>query len=50
MEVKLLKIIERHQILVLALHKQISQRNSSELSLSLSHTKLFMRKHKRSQG
>jgi len=45
-EVKLLKVIERHQILMLAWHKQISRRNSWELSLSLSHAKLFVRKHK----
>ena len=51
MEVKLLKVIERHQILMLALHKQISQRKAAEeLGLSLSHTKLLMRKIRRAEG
>ncbi len=47
MEVKLLKVIRRHQILMLAWHKQISQRKAAEeLGLSLSHTKLLIRKFK----
>ncbi len=51
MEVKLLKVIERHQILILAWHKQISQRKAAEeLDLSLSHTKLLMRKLKKAEG
>jgi len=51
MEVKLLKVIERYQILMLALHKQISQREAvEELALSLSHTKLLIRKLKEAEG
>ena len=51
MEVKLLKVIERHQILMLALRKQISQiKAAEELGLSLSHTKLLMRKLKKAEG
>lgn len=51
MEVRLLKVIERHQILMLALHKQISQRKAAEeLRLSLSHTKLLIRRLKEAEG
>lgn len=51
MEVKILKVIERHQILMLALRKQISQiKAAEELGLSLSHTKLLMRKLKKTEG
>ncbi len=51
MEVKILKVIERHQILMLALRKQISQiKAAEELGLSLSHTKLLMRKLKKAEG
>ncbi len=51
MEVKLLKVIERHQILMLALRKQISQiKAAEELGLSLSRTKLLMRKLKKAEG
>ena len=43
MEVKILKVIERHQILMLALRKQISQiKAAEELGLSPSHTKLLI--------
>ena len=51
MEVKILKVIERHQILMLALRKQISQiKAAEELGLSLSHTKLLTRKLKKAEG
>jgi Trp operon repressor len=40
-----LKVIERHQILMLAINKQISQRKAAEeLGLSLSHIKLLLRR------
>ncbi len=45
MEAKLLKVIKRHQILMLAINRQISQRKAAEeLGLSLSHTKLLLRR------
>ena len=51
MEVKLLKVVERHQILVLALNKQISQKEGAKrLKLSLSHTKLLLRKPREASG
>ena len=51
MEVKILKVIERHQILMLALRKQVSQiKAAEELGLSLSHTKLLMRKLKKAMA
>ncbi|MCL6579921.1 MAG: hypothetical protein K6T73_11205 [Candidatus Bathyarchaeota archaeon] len=51
MEVKLLKVIQRHQALMLAVNRQISQRKAAEeLGLSLSHTKLLIGKLKRAKG
>lgn len=51
MEVKLLKVIKRHQVLMLAVNKQISQRKAvAELGLSLPHTKLLIRKLKEAEG
>ncbi len=44
MEVKLLKVIERHQILMLALHKQISQEKQLRSLVCHYHTKLLMRR------
>jgi hypothetical protein len=40
-----LKVIERHHILMLAIDKQVSPRKAAEeLGLSLSHTKLLLRR------
>ena len=49
MVVKLLKVIGRHQILMLAVHKQISLREAARwVGLSLRHTKRLVKKIKRS--
>ncbi len=51
MEVKLLKVIDRHQVLMLAINKQLSQKEAAKrLRLSLSHTKLLIRKLKEAKG
>lgn len=51
MEVKLLKVLERHQILMLAQHRQIGQKEAAEkLGLSLSHTKLLIRELRKAGG
>ena len=45
MEVKLLEVIGRHQILMLAVHKQISLREAaSPVEVSLHHTKRLVKK------
>lgn len=45
MEVKLLKLTKRREILMLALLKRITQRKTAaELALPLSHTKLLVRR------
>lgn len=51
MEVKLPKAMQRHQILMLAMHKQISQRKVAEgLGPSLCHIKLLVSKPKEAEG
>ena len=51
MEGKLLKVLERYQILMLTLHRQISQKEAARrLGLSLSHTKLLIRELRKARG
>jgi len=51
MEVKLLKVIERYQVPMLALRGQVSQGGAAErLGLSLSHTKLLLRRLREGRG
>ena len=51
MEVKLLKVIERHQILMLAVHKQISVNEAARRGgLSLRHTKRLVKKLRTAKG